>query len=141
MVSPANIVTSRLEEETLDEKSKYIRFERISEIFTYVAIGAGAVLALLPYQESFNPLNLYILIFVVLIFSLVWFRALPKKYSGETKNLIYYVASIVFVGLIVNFTGGVQSPIVFLFYLTCLATAASMGLKEIVIVTSFSALA
>ncbi len=140
MVSPANIVGSILEEETLDEKSKYIRFERISEIFTYVALGAGAVLASLPYQGSFNPANLYVLLFIILIFALVWFRAIPKKYSGKTKNFIYYIATIVFVGFVVNFTSGVQSPVVFLFYLTCLAVAASMGLREIAVFTSLSAL-
>jgi signal transduction histidine kinase len=139
MVSPANIVGSRLEGETLDEKSKYIRFERISEIFTYVALGAGAILASFPYQGSFNPANLYVLFFIILIFALVWFRALPKKYSGKAKNFIYYAATIVFVGLVVNFAGGVQSPIVFLFYLTCLAAVASMGLKEIALFTGLSA--
>src|SRR3989344_2087622 len=137
MIFPARI----FEEETLDEKSKFTKFEHLSEIFTYLALIASVFLTILPYQYKFDLQSLYVATFVILIFSVFWFRFLPKKYSGRTKNLVFYAISIVFVGVVVYFTGGVQSPLVFLYYLTCLAVAASMRLKETAIFTLVVSLA
>ena len=140
MISPAKLVEANLTEETLEEKSKFIRFERLSELFTFVALIAVTFLTILPFQYSFDRATLYIFVFVVLSFSFFWFRLLPKKYSGKTKNLIYYVLSVIFVGFVVYFTQGITSPVIFLFYLTCLAIAASMGKRETLFITGFSAL-
>lgn len=139
MAFPANVFGPYLEEETLDDKLKFIRFERLSELFTYIAIIAGIFLTFLPYQFSFQRTSLYILLSIILVFSIFWFRLLPKKYSGRNKNLISYVLTIFFVGGVVFFTRGVQSPAVFLFYLTCLAAAASMGLRVTSYITVLSA--
>ena len=130
MAFPARTLEERFGAETLDEKSKFIRFEHLSELFSYIAAAAGAVLSLLPYKYPFSRLFLYIFIVAVVGFSIFWFRILPKKYSGRLKNLIYYFSSIVLIGTLVYFTGGVQSPGIFLFYLSSLAVAASMGVRE-----------
>ena len=136
MIFPARI----FQEETLDEKLKFTRFEHLSELFTYTAVIAGVFLTILPFQYTFDRTSLYIFIFVILSFSFFWFRLLPKKYSGKTKNLVYYFLSVIFVGFVVYFTRGIQSPVIFLFYLTCLAVAASMGKRETLFITGFSAL-
>jgi len=138
MLPFTKVIESKLEEESLDEKAKYIRFERLSELFTYIAAIAGVFLSVLPYQFPFERTGLYIFIFILLIFLFIWFRVIPKKYSGKTKNLFFYALSILFVGVVVYFTRGVLSPVNFLFYLTCLAVAASMGIKETVAYTSLS---
>ena len=139
MLSLTKAIESKFEEDSLDEKAKYIRFERLSELFTYIAAIAGVFLSVLPYQFPFERTSLYIFIFILLIFLFIWFRVIPKKYSGKTKNLIFYALSIFFVGVVIYFTRGVLSPVNFLFYLTCLAVAASMGIKETVAYTSLSA--
>src|SRR3989344_393843 len=130
MLFSARAIESRLQEESLADKSKFIRFEHLSELFTYIAVVAGAFLSLLPYKYPFNRLFLYIFIVSVVGFSILWFRALPKKYSGRLKNLIYYFSSVVLIGILVYFTGGIESPGIFLFYLSSLAVAASMGVRE-----------
>lgn len=139
MVFPARTLEERFGAETLDEKSKFIRFEHLSELFSYIAVAAGVFLSLLPYKYPFNRLVLYIVIATVVAFSIFWFRVLPKKYSGKFKNLIYYFLSVVFVGIVVYFTRGIQSPGIFLFYLSSLAVAASMGVKETTFFTGISA--
>lgn len=140
MATPANTIESRLGEETLEEKSKFIRFERLSELFTYLAIVAGIFLTFLPFRYPFNRVGLYIFVGIFAIFSIFWFRILPKKYSGKTKNIIYYSLTVVFIGAVVYFTRGIQSPVIFLFYLTSLAAAASMSIKETIFFAGFSAI-
>lgn len=135
MIFPAEIVKSIFEKETIDDKARYIRFEYLSELFTYVALIVGVFLTLLPFQYSFDRQALYVLIFIILTFSVVWFRLMPKKYSGRTKNLIYYATTIVFIGVVVYLTRGIQSQVIFLFYLSCLAVVASMRLKETILFT------
>lgn len=141
MIFPAKFFDAVLGEETLFEKDKFIRFERLAELFTYIAVLAGVFLAFLPYQLPFDRGGLFVFDAIVLLFSIIWFRFLPKKYSGRHKNFIYYTLSVVLVGFVVYFTGGLQSPVIFLFYLTCLASAASMGKKDTIFFTLLSALA
>ncbi len=138
MASAANTLELSLEE-SIAEKSKFIRYEHLAELFTNLAVIGGIFLSVLPYEYPFERTGLYIFSAVLVIFSLIWFRAIPKKYSGRTKNLIYYFLSIFFIGLAMYFTRGIQSPLVFLFYLTSLAAAASMGMKETFYLTGLSA--
>ena len=134
MIFPARIFG----EETLDEKSKFIRFERLSELFTYVALIPASFLTILPFNYSFDRTLAYIFIFLILSFSFFWFRLVPKKFSGKLKNISYYTISILFTSFVIYFTQGIESPIIFLFYLTCLAVAASMGKKETLFFAAFS---
>lgn len=134
MIFPARI----FEEETIAEKSKFIRFERLSELFTYIALIAASLLTILPFNYSFDRTVVFVFVFVVLAFSFFWFRLIPKKFSGKSKNIVYYTLSVLFVGVVVTFTQGIESPVIFLFYLTCLAVAASMGKKEVLFFTIFS---
>ena len=117
---------------------KYLHFEYLSEIFTWLAVIIGALLSFLPYSLFFDRKPLYILIFFVAIFSIVWFRLLPKKFSGREKNFIYYLASMVFIALVVHFTRGVESYLVFLYYLTSIATVVSMPLIQTIVIVGLA---
>src|SRR3989344_2345599 len=117
---------------------KYLHFEYLSEIFTWLAVIIGALLSFLPYSLFFDRKPLYILIFFVSIFSIVWFRLLPKKFSGREKNFIYYLASMVFIALVVHFTRGVESYLVFLYYLTSIATVVSMPLIQTIVIVGLA---
>ena len=117
---------------------KYLHFEYLSEIFTWLAVIIGAFLSFLPYSLFFDRKPLYILIFFVAIFSIVWFRLLPKKFSGREKNFIYYLASMVFIALVVHFTRGVESYLVFLYYLTSIATVVSMPLIQTIVIVGLA---
>jgi hypothetical protein len=111
---------------SLAEKEKYFRFEKISEIFTYLGIFSGFFLTLLSYTFPIDRRALYLLFVFVFIFAFFWFRLLPKKYTGLKKTLIYYFCSIFFVAFAVHFTNGIQSFAIFFFYLTILGAAASL---------------
>ena len=91
MIFPAKFFDNVLGEETLSEKDKFIRFERLAELFTYIAVLAGVFLALLPYQFPFDRSGLFVFDAIVLVFSIIWFRFLPKKYSGRRKNFIKFL--------------------------------------------------
>jgi len=117
---------------------KYLHFEYLSEIFTWLAVIIGALLSFLPYSLFFDRKPLYILIFFVSIFSIVWFRLLPKKFSGREKNFIYYLVSMFFIALVVHFTRGVEGYLVFLYYLTSIATVVSMPLIQTIVIVGLA---
>lgn len=117
------------------EREKHLRFERLSEIFSYIAIAGGVVLSLLPYQFSFDKRDFYLSLAFIIFFIVCWFRLIPKKYAGETKNFIYALLTLVFIAVVVHFTRGVLSVAIFLFYLTSIGAAASMTLRRTILIT------
>lgn len=72
---------------SLAEKEKYFRYEKISEIFTYLGILSGFILAQLRYTFPVEKRALYLLFGFVIVFAFVWFRLLPKKFVGFKKPL------------------------------------------------------
>src|SRR3972149_7427200 len=108
------------------EKEKYFRYEKISEIFTYLGIFSGFILTQLRYSFPVERKALYILFVFIFIFAFCWFRLLPKKYTGFTKTFIYYLCSVIFIAVAIHFTNGIQSFALFFFYLTILGAAASI---------------
>ncbi len=138
MISPAETIRGSLEHEALSEKSRFTRFEHLSELFTYILAATAVFLSLLPTQTPYHRLLTYVFAGLVAAFSLAWFRVLPKKYSGKTKNVVYYFLNTLFVGVLVYLNQGVQSPATFLFYLICIAAASSLSVKEAGLLTGFS---
>lgn len=114
---------------SLAEKEKYFRFEKISEIFTYLGIVSAFLLTQLRYSFAVDERALYLLFALVLAFAFVWFRLLPKKYTGLLKTTIYYFCSIIFVAIGIHFTNGIQSFALFFFYLTVLGASAAVPTK------------
>lgn len=114
---------------SLAEKEKYFRFEKISEIFTYLGVFSGFFLANLRYDFPVDRAALYLLFAFVFIFAFAWFRLVPKKYTGFVKTLVFYFCAVVFVSIGIHFTNGIQSFALFFFYLTVLSAAASLTMR------------
>lgn len=118
---------------SLAEKEKYFRYEKISEIFTYLGILSGFILAQLRYTFPVEKRALYLLFGFVIVFAFVWFRLLPK-FVGFKKTFIYYFCSVIFVGVAIHYTNGIQSFAIFFFYLTVLGAAAAIPVRYFLIV-------
>lgn len=122
-------ITAKVNPSSIAEKEKYYRFERISELFTYLGIFGAFFLSFLPFEFPIDRMGLYILFVFVFVFCFIWFRFLPKKYTGLLKTLIYYYTTTLFVFVGVHFTQGVQSFAIFYFYLTVLGAGASLKIR------------
>lgn len=122
------------------EREKHLRFEKLSETFSYITIVGGIILSFLPYEFPFDRTRLYIAVVVIAFLIFAWFRLIPKKYSGAKKNFVYAFMAVCFIAVAVHFTRGVQSVTVFLFYLTSIGAAASMSVKQVAAITIVSAL-
>ncbi|HSX57793.1 MAG TPA: HAMP domain-containing sensor histidine kinase [Candidatus Saccharimonadales bacterium] len=120
---------AKIDPASLAEKEKYFRFEKISEIFTYLGVISALFLTTLHYIFPVNKTALYSLFAVVFVFAFIWFRLLPKKYTGLVKTLIFYYLSIFFVAIGIHFSNGVQSFALFFFYLTILSAAAALPVR------------
>ncbi|MDO8260418.1 MAG: HAMP domain-containing sensor histidine kinase, partial [Candidatus Magasanikbacteria bacterium] len=114
---------------SLEEKEKYYRYERLAEIFTYFGVFVAFFLSFLTYKLPIDKVTLWQVFGFIFIFAFIWFRLIPKKYSGLKKVLIYYYFSILFIWAGVHFTQGVGSLVLFFFYLTVLSAAAALELK------------
>jgi len=121
------------------EREKQLRFEKLSETFSYFVIGGGIVLSFLPYEFQIERAQLYVSTAFISVLVVAWFRLLPRRYSGLNKNFAYSVMAIFFVTVAVHFTRGVESVTLFLYYLVVLGVAASMRLRHIIIVSSLAA--
>ncbi len=123
---------------TYTAAEKYARLEKINEIFTYFIIASGLIIIQLPLPFAIDKKVIYFLSVSVIIFSLVWHRVLPKKYSGLRKNFIESIVDISGVFLVTHFTGGVHSYFNFLYFLPILSTTIYMPLSQVITVTSLS---
>lgn len=119
------------------EREKFIRFDRIAEIFTYTAVIVGVLLVQLPFDFPFNQNALYLLMGFVGVFAFVWFRLVPKKFSGFIKSMVYYFSSSIFVALAVHYTNGIQSFVLFLYYLIILSAAAALPTRYFITIVLF----
>ncbi len=124
-----DLFAAKVNPSSLAEKEKYYRFERISELFTYLGLFGAVFLSFLPFDFPIDKRGLYALFGFVFVFCFIWFRLVPKKYTGLAKTLIYYYSTLVFVFIGVHFTQGVQSFAIFYFYLTVLGAGASLKVR------------
>jgi signal transduction histidine kinase len=124
-----DLFTAKVNPSSIAEKEKYFRFERISELFTYLGLFGALFLSFLPFDFPINKNGLYILFAFVFCFCFVWFRLVPKKYTGLVKTLIYYYSTLIFVFIGVHFTQGIQSFAIFYFYLTVLGAGAALRVR------------
>src|SRR3989344_552266 len=124
-----DLLPAKANPSSLAEKEKYHRFERTSELFTYIGLFGAVFLSFLPFEFQIDRKALYILFGVAFVFCFFWFRVIPKKYIGLAKTLIYYysILAVIFVG--VHFTQGVQSFATFYFYLIVLGAGASLSIR------------
>lgn len=121
----------------LVEKEKYFRYEKVSELFTYLGVISAFFLTTLRYDFQVDRKALYILFIFIFIFSFTWFRLLPKKYTGFVKTAIYYFCATLFIWVGIHFTNGIQSFALFFYYLTVLGAAASLTVRYYFFLVSF----
>ena len=136
-----DLFTAKINPTSLAEKEKYFRYERVSELFTYLGLFGAVFLSFLPFNFPIDKKALYLLFAFVFGFCFVWFRVLPKKYTGLIKTLTYYYSTIIFIYVGVHFTSGIQSFAIFYFYLTVLGAGAALRFRSfIAIVVTIAAL-
>ncbi len=123
------LLSAKIDPSSLAEKEKFHRYERISELFTYLGLFGAFFLSFLPFDFPIERNGLYVLFGVVFVFCFIWFRLIPKKYTGLIKTLIYYCATIFFIFVGVHFTQGIKSFAIFYFYLVVLGAGVSLKIR------------
>lgn len=134
-----DLLSSFLYAGQVQNKDRYLRFERMVEVFTWIAIILGLLVIQLPFSADLDKRSIYILSGSVAVYAILWHRVLPKRFSGLTKNFIYSVFAIGFLAFIVNRTGGVQSYSLFLYYLSAVPVAITMPLLHASIIAAYIA--
>lgn len=129
----SDILNSFLVVGQIDNLEKYKRFERLSEIFTWLAVGLGLVIIHLPFATDINRKVIYVLAFFVSIFVIVWYHLLPKSFSGRRKRFIYSLITITFIAFLVHFTNGVQGYATFFYLLSMLSVAMTLPTTYVLI--------
>src|SRR3972149_2834331 len=110
------------------EREKHLRFEKVAEKSTYLVIFGGLLLTFLPLSFPIQRGSLYILFTLALLVAFFWFRLLPQSFISPLKSFHYFLFSVSFIYLGVHFTNGIQSFVVFIFYLSVLRAAAFINL-------------
>lgn len=123
-----NIISSFLSSGKIEGQERYARFEQLSERFTWLAIILGLLVVQLPFGLGLNKKAIYILCAAIGVSALVWYRLLPKRFSGLTKNFLNSLVVVVFIAFIVHNTAGVQGYTIFLYFLPAISAAMSMTL-------------
>jgi PAS domain S-box-containing protein len=103
--------------------------ERIIEAVVWAAI-LLVTLAGNMAQAPVNRVGLYSLAFAASLFTLVWFRLRPGP-NPRLRTLYGNALYTIFVALTARFTGGLHSPLFFLYYLPILATAWTLAPRDI----------
>lgn len=122
----------------IESKDKYQRFERLSEIFTWIAIVIGLILIQLPFGQNLNKPTIYALAAAVGAFIIVWYHLLPKRFSGQSKRFVYNLITIVFVTILVHLTNGVQGYAMFFYFLIMISVAITMSTVQTIVAVLFS---
>ena len=139
MSEPAssNIVGSFLSSGNIESRERYARFEQLSERFTWLAIILGLLVVQLPFGLSLNKKAVYIICAVIALSALVWYRLLPKRFSGLTKNFLNSLVVVIFIAFIVHNTAGVQGYTIFFYFLPAISAAMSTPLVYTVATSLF----
>jgi len=117
----------------LEDKQKYKRFERLAEIFTWLALILGFLVIQLPFGQSINKTTIYVLEVAIGLFVVVWYHLLPEKFSGWAKRFIGHLITISFIAFIVHYTNGVQGYTIFLYFLASLAIVMTLPITYILV--------
>lgn len=126
----------------MDESSikleKYKNLEKIAEFSQYFIIILGLLVIQLPLPFEINKNAVYITAFIVTLFSILWHRILPEKYSGLNKNFIEALQGTFGIFIIVNLTGGINSYFNFFYFLPVLGSAVYMPSKYLLITATLT---
>ncbi|HEX7456102.1 MAG TPA: ATP-binding protein [Candidatus Nanoarchaeia archaeon] len=115
------------------EEEKFKRFERLAELFTWLAVILGLLILQLPFAQDLNKQAIYIIDAAIGVYALVWYRLIPKKFSGRLKMLASNLITITFIAFIVHNTSGVQGYLIFLYFLAILSSAMTQPIAYMLI--------
>ena len=121
-----------------ESKEKYKRFERLSEVFTLLAVVLGVLIIQLPFGENLNRQVIYILAISIGIFALIWYHLLPQSFSGRAKRLAYNLITISFIGVLVHNTNGVQGYSIFFYFLALLSVSMTLPLTYTALTAAYA---
>ncbi|MCH8821346.1 HAMP domain-containing histidine kinase [Patescibacteria group bacterium] len=113
---------------------KYIRLARINEFITYFVVFSGLAVIQLPIPQDFDKNNIYLLTLVAILFTFVWHRLIPKRYSGLAKNTAEALIDILAIFVLVSITGGIRSYFSFIYFLPVLSSTVYMPLRTSLLV-------
>lgn len=119
------------------EKDKFRRFERLAELFTWLAIILGLLIIQLPFAQELSKQAIYMIVAAIGVYALVWYRLSPKKISGRPKMFVGNLITITFIAFIVHHTNGVQGYLIFLYFLAMLSVAMTLPIVYIAIATLY----
>ena len=119
------------------DKEKFRRFERLAELFTWIAVILGLLILQLPFADYLNRQAIYIVDAAIGVYALIWYRLIPKRFSGQLKMVVSNLIIITFIAFIVHNTSGVQGYLIFLYFLAILSVVITLPLIYIVGVTSY----
>lgn len=127
---------------TMDNKEiireKYKGLERIYEFITYLVVLFGLVIIQFPLPFTLDKTSAYIIAGLLFIFTLIWHRFLPEKYSGLKKNYIESIIGLIAVFFLVNLTGGVRSYFSFLYFLPILSNSIHVPFRLLISLSLFT---
>ncbi len=119
------------------DKEKFRRFERLAELFTWIAVILGLLILQLPFAVYLNKQVIYIIDAAIGVYALIWYRLIPKRFSGRLKMLLSNLIIITFIAFIVHNTSGVQGYLIFLYFLAVLSVVMTLPLIYIAAATSY----
>ncbi len=119
------------------DKEKFRRFERLAELFTWIAVILGLLILQLPFAAYLNKQAIYIVDAAIGAYALIWYRLIPKRFSGRLKMLVSNLITITFIAFIVHNTSGVQGYLIFLYFLAVLSVVMTLPLIYIAVATSY----
>jgi len=134
----SGLATTFLSAGKIESRERYLRFERLGEYFTWIALILGFLVLQLPFGSELDHPTIYFLMAAIATYAIFWYRLIPKKYSGRTKHFISNLFTVIFLSFLIHYTNGVQGYTIFLYFLVGLSTGMSMPITHTVIIVLFT---
>lgn len=134
----SGLATSFLSVGRIESKERYLRFERLGEYFTWIALLLGFLVLQLPFARELDHPAIDRLMIAIGVSSFIWYRLIPNKFSGRTKNFITSSATLLLIAFLVHYTNGVQGYTIFLYFLVNLSVGMSMPIIHTLVIVLFT---
>src|SRR4030043_1088384 len=104
------------------------RFERVSEVFTLLALGLALFSVQVPFGQTMDKKIVYPFVVGGAVFCIVWFRLFPRRFSGLPKNFIFSRLANFSVALLIHTSGSgeISRYLVVLYYVITVGAVVSM---------------
>ena len=104
------------------------RFERVSEVFTWLALALALFSVQVPFGQTMDKKIVYPFVVGGAVFCIVWFRLFPRRFSGLPKNFIFSLLANFSVALLIHTSGSgeISRYLVVLYYVITVGAVVSM---------------